>query len=290
MKKYIGITLVGISISSMLGWQRLNSVSSELLHVSRYSSGSNAGYTGAPGEGNCTNCHTGTVQSGENENIFTISQGGFISDEYSPGEIYDVSVSTVSNVTRKGFQITALDENNTPAGTFVASSNTQLKNGVGAIQGRKYVTHNSGNNAPTGWEFTWTAPNSIVGEITFYLATNKTNASNSSAGDVIYLSQYSLNTSAGLVEKTSLNKNFEVGYSPESHQLIIHFEDLAPGEMFLNLVDLNGKSVFTQKLGKSLEGSNTQKIKLPNDLVSGIHFVNFFVDNKALAGKVLVSK
>jgi len=291
MKKIIILPIIGIAVCSLLGWQRFNVISSDFLHASRYSAGANAGYTGAPGESNCTNCHSGTVLSGSDENIFTISLGGVGALEYTPGEVYDLSLTTASNVAKKGFEITALDENNNPAGEFVASSNTQLKSPTsGLFAGRKYVTHTSGTNSPTGWQFTWTAPNAIVGEITFYLATNKSNSSNSTAGDEIYLSQYSLNTSAGLVEKTSMNEHFEVGYSPESNQLVIRFDDIQPGEMFLNLVDLNGKSVFTQKLGKSIEGSNIQKIRLPEGIKNGIHFVNFFVDNKALAGKVLVSK
>jgi len=291
MKTLIILPIFGICICSFLGWQRFNSVSAEILHASKYSAGSNAGYTGAPGESNCTSCHTGSVQSGGSENIFALTQGGVLVDDYTPGDTYDISIETVSNVAKKGFQITALDQNNNPAGVFTASSNTQLKNGTfGAIQGRKYVTHTAGTNAPSGWQFTWTAPNDIVGEITFYLATNKTNASGTAIGDVIYLSQYSLNTSAGLVEKTAQNEKFEVGYSPVSNQLIVNFEENNPGEMYINLVDFNGKSVFAQKLGKSIYGSNIQKITLPNHLANGIHFVNFFVDNKVMAGKVLISK
>ena len=292
MKKYYFLPIVGITLSSFLGFQRVNSTSIELLHTSKkYSSGANAGYTGAPGESSCIACHSSTVLSGETENILEMLQLGNPITQYLPGETYDFKLETVTASVEKGFQMTALDENNEPAGVFIAGSNTELKEGVnGNIAGRKYVTHTSGLNSPNGWDWQWTAPDFYVGEITFYLATNNANGNNNTAGDQIYLSQYTLNSSAGLVEKTTLEQEFKVGYSPSNNTLHVNFVREDVGEMYVNFIDLNGKSVFNQNLGKSIFGSNKQKIQLPTTLSNGIHIVNLFVENNVMAGKVMITK
>lgn len=281
---------MGIAITTFFGFQRIGSVSADKLHVaSKYSSGATGSYTGAPGEANCTQCHNGAVNDGSSENLLDFSFSGNQVTEYTPSQTLDLTLTTVSNVAKKGFQITALDENDNPAGVFIASANTKLLNGNGATAGRKYATHTSSTNSATGWNFSWTAPASPVGAVTFYIATNKTNASGNSSGDVIYLSQHVLGTSAGLVEKTKNEDEFMVGFSPSNNQIFVDFEQEAVGEMYINIVDMQGKSVFTQNLGKSITGKNKQKIVLPFDLADGMHSVNFFVDNKVMSGKILIA-
>lgn len=285
------LPLFGISIIAFLGFQRVESISIEQLHsATKYSAGSPGSYTGAPGESTCTACHSGSVNDGSNENLLDITFAGIQVTEYTPNQTLDLTLTTVSNVAKKGFQITALDENNNPAGVFIASANTKLLNGSGLTAGRKYATHTSGTNSTSGWIFSWTAPASPVGEVTFYIATNKTNASGTTNGDVIYLSQHFLSTTAGLIEKTKNEDEFMVGFSPANNQIFVNFEQEAVGEMYINIVDMQGKSVYTQNLGKSIAGKNKQKIVLPFDLADGMHSVNFFVDNKVMSGKILIAR
>lgn len=293
MTKIYSFISIGACALLFLGFQHVNKSYINDVHgfKMKSSSGPGAGFTGAPGEGNCTQCHSGSTLDGSTVNTFTISQSGSEVTEYMPDENYDLFLNLDAGSDEKGFQITALDENNQPAGEFAASSNTQLKNGqFGQIAGRKYVTHTSGTNSASGWEFSWTAPSDNVGEITFYVATNKTNSSNTSGGDMIYLAQYNLNTSAGLIEQTKENQNFSVGYNPTLNQLNIKFETENQGEMFLNLTDLNGKTVLVQKLGNSVEGENKQIVTLPSSISNGIFIANFFVDNKAMSAKVQIIK
>jgi len=289
------LVLLTISISTLTFLAVQRSSNSHLIYTHglkiKNNAGPNAGFTGAPGEATCIQCHSGNLQTGDTENAFEVSQNGNETFIYQPSQTYDLTLMMTSQPAKKGFQITALNGNNEPAGEFIASTNTQLKSGqFGAIAGRKYATHTSGTNSPNGWDFSWTAPSTNVGEVTFYVATNKANANNQSSGDLIYLSQYTLNSTTGIVEQTKLNEKFTLGYSPSNHQLAINFEIKNMGEMHLNLTDLNGRIVYKQELGKSVEGENKQLVILPNSLLSGIYIVNFFVDNKAMAGKIQISK
>ena len=86
------------------------------------------GKTGAPGEQNCTSCHSGATQNGANENLLVVNNDiGFGITQYTPGASYTVNLSMASNPAKKGFQVTALNAATTMAGNFVTGANTQIK-------------------------------------------------------------------------------------------------------------------------------------------------------------------
>jgi len=89
--------------------------------------GAPAGRSGAPGEQNCTACHSGSVLNGNNENVLTLLNGGNPVTNYTPGQTYTVSLSMSSNPTKKGFQSTALDANNIMAGSFICQAGNTSK-------------------------------------------------------------------------------------------------------------------------------------------------------------------
>ena len=66
-----------------------------------------AGKTGAPGDGNCTDCHSGSTMSSEGVVFFTVGGG----PGYMPGSTYPISLSTISG-TNNGFELTILDADN----------------------------------------------------------------------------------------------------------------------------------------------------------------------------------
>jgi hypothetical protein len=138
--------------------------------------------------------------------------------------------------------------------------------------------------------WTWTAPATNVGDVTFYVATNKANNNTTASGDAIYLSQHMVGSTAGIGENESAKSNFVVGYNSETNAVKIDFTSLTAGEMFFNLVDMNGRSVFTYELGNAQIGKNTTSVKLPNDLKNGIYFVNVFINNTPMSAKIQVQK
>lgn len=278
---------------SVLSFQR-----SENFQIEKYlaknghksSGGSPTGKTGAPGEQNCTSCHAGTAQNGATENVFVLLDGASQTTSYIPNTTYTATLTMTSNPSKKGFQSVALINNgNTNAGSFTGQAgNTAISTGGS----RKYANHTSASNtsATPTWMWSWTSPSTDVGPITFYIATNKTNNNGSSSGDVIYLSQHVFSSTAGLAEETANDFDFKAGYSSENNSLIMNFNSLGIGEMSLNLVDLNGRSVFNSNLGNCIVGQNKQTLVLPSDIKNGIYIVNFFVNNKAMSAKVMVQK
>ncbi len=250
------------------------------------SGGAGPGRTGAPGEQNCTGCHTGTAQDGSNKNLITLLEGATPVTSYVPGNTYTVALSMSTTAAKKGFQATVLDASGNMAGNFTAGLNTQV-NGTS----RKYANHTSASNtsATTLWGWTWQAPATNLGNVTFYVATNETNNNGNDNGDVIYLSQHVFSAQSGAgIEEMETNENFTAGYSTSQNSVVISCNTLISGQMSMNLFDLNGKLIYSKSLGQSLPGQVKENVQLPSVIESGMYVVNFFIDNKAYSSNIWI--
>lgn len=180
--------------------------SGNFVHA-KISPGPPLGFTGAPGEGNCTGCH---YTFGLNSGAGKIQITG-LPVSYVVGQNYTVTV-TVSHPTARawGFELTALDANGTSStvgALTAASTTTTLKRESGASgQQRTYLSHNGeagiaqNKTASNSWSFTWTAPVTAVGDITFYAVGNAANNQVSPEDDYIYT------TSVNVLSPTVANR------------------------------------------------------------------------------------
>lgn len=252
------------------------------------SGGGQSGLTGAPGEANCTNCHSGSVLDGTTENSVMILNGTTPVTSYTPGTNYTVTLQLTSSPAKGGFSATALDGTDTKAGSLIGA-------GIGGTQnfssaGRDYVSHTAASNTSGQWAFSWVAPATNVGDVTFYFASNVANNNGADTGDMIYLSTKVISPAGASIEETSNDAKFTAGYNATSNKLVLDFNYLAIGDMNMNLVDMNGRNVFSYNLGQSEIGANKETIALPSDLNDGMYVVHFFVGNKAMSANILVKK
>lgn len=287
MKKvFLALSLIGLTFG-IFSFRNINTQGFQAAPTN--ANGPSGGQSGAPGEQNCTSCHNGATQDGSAENLLILNNDlGVGMTQYTPGATYTVNLSMASNPTKKGFQVTALNGANAMAGNFVAGANTQLKTATISGGQRKYATHkNTSNTAATQvWNWTWVAPATSEGAVTFYVATNKANNNNNDNGDLIYLSQHVfLNDDASIDESVQEN-NFTVGYSTEKDAILVSFATLSIVPTSLNLLDLQGKSVYAKKLGATQVGKNQEWVSLPQHLPNGMYVVHFFVGNKAYSAPI----
>lgn len=285
---YIGLLAASGLLLSFAGNRSAQTVKnfSKNFH-SLNQAGSPGGRTGAPGDGVCTQCHSGTVQSGSGFNNVTLMHAGSPVTEYEANTTYQVQVSMATNNAKNGFEIVALNPNNTAAGTWTITDATHTKTITSG--GKSRVTHKLAGTSLTSWTFNWTSPATNVGTVTFYLATNQTNSSSSDDGDVIRTSQHTFGSQAGIDEVTAKLET-QIGYQASTNSLNIHLNSKFDGEGFVNLVDMNGKSVFTEKLGNVNAGESAHSVRLDNELPSGIYMVNVSVDNNMTMKRVFISK
>jgi hypothetical protein len=285
-RKFLPIFILSASVGFFAFRSEINSPYE--FHKSPINSGgAAAGKTGAPGEQNCTACHSGTAQDGANENLLTILNGTTPVTQYTPGQQYTVTLSMASNPTKKGFQATALTSSNVMAGAFTGQSGNTSISGTS----KKYANHTSSSNTSTTapvWTWTWTAPAAGSGEVTFYVASNKTNNNGNDNGDVIYLSQHMISEASTTgIENMAFNNNVVIGSDNESNKVTVAYDLNQSSKMSLNIVDLNGRSVFNKTLINGQIGKNHFEIST-RDFNSGVYIMNFFIDNKPFSKRIIV--
>jgi PKD repeat protein len=173
-----------------------------------YTSGGPAASTNAPGEGNCTGCHSGSlVTSGTAHNDFTLS-GNFYANGYLPDSTYTITVKQrYTGRSKFGFQMTCLDGNNRMAGSIAAVNNRTQRN-TANVQGgqRQYINHSGNGTSGTDsitWQFEWTAPSSNLGKVTFYGVTNASNSNVNPSGDIIISKSFDIQPSDSIPRATA---------------------------------------------------------------------------------------
>jgi hypothetical protein len=236
-----------------------------------------AGNTGAPGESTCASCHGASLIVGGSESTLTFNDSVNTNiTAYKPNHTYNLTFS-LSVLSNKGFQIVALDANNKQAGTFTAGNTTM----VTTRSGKQYLNHI--DNFNTSWSFKWKAPSSNLGDITFYVAAGNRRT--------IYKSSYNL---AAFVESQTtdikINENnfeFTAFYVAASQNLFLKYDANLKGDAFVNVIDLNGRSVAYRKVG-SVNGTSAKEIELPMAVQPGTYIVNMFVNNYMSSKRIIV--
>ncbi len=168
------------------------------------SQGGIAGRTASPSETNCTSCHsTYAINSGSGSTVIThnIPASGYV-----PSTSYTVNVvisHTGMSVFGLGFE--ALSSTNTSAGTLVVTNTTTMKL-LAASNGRSNIVHktNGGlvSNTKT-FSFTWTAPSSNIGVVTFYTGAVAGNNNGNEFSDYVYTTSLPISPAANNTITTS---------------------------------------------------------------------------------------
>lgn len=159
------------------------------------SAGAPASHTGAPGESTCaeSGCHDDNIaNSGSTKLSLEFEE---TPEKLIPGKTYNLKVIlSDEHTSRFGFQILALEgETEKNAGSFsiTDSARTQLVNNSRQLQDRNYVTYTfNGTDAIkkgySEWKLRWTAPNTKIKSVDFYLAGVAANDDMSDKGDIVY--------------------------------------------------------------------------------------------------------
>jgi hypothetical protein len=184
------------------------------------STGPDPNLSNAPGDGNCTSCHStpGTlITTGPVFNSMDLGVVGATLSTLVQGTTYSFNLTfSDASSAKYGFQLCVLEagaDGSTPSlGTLISpTSATQIINGGN----RDYLEHTSNGTTATSnsitWNFQWQTPASYVGGATFYVVVNSTDEDNApSLGDVIYAKTFSANVAMPvnwLYAKTSKNND-----------------------------------------------------------------------------------
>jgi hypothetical protein len=105
---------------------------------------------------------------------------------------------------------------------------------------------------------------------------------------LIYLSQHVFSNDDANINESTFEQNFSVGYAPDKKEVLVSYSTLSIAPIIINIVDLNGKSVLTKKLGSSLVGAHQHWVKMPTHIPNGMYVVHFFIGNKAFSAPISI--
>ena len=286
--KTLLISIVGLSAISLFSFTKNSGTIGIYNHIdAKNSSGAPTGKTGAPGENNCTQCHSGNAIS--NSAVAFISFSG-TNNKYIPGSTYTINVELVGAPSPKnGFEIVALrnsDDTNIGNIAITDATNTQLKTGGG----RTYVTHTSSGNSITSWNFDWTAPTNQEGDITFYVASIVSNNNGGSSGDEVHLKELVIQedaSSAVIEQETIVDLDNSLKLLNDNNYITTTLNSDESNDILTTVVSLNGKVIYSN-YGVISKGKNTLETIDFNQFSKGIYIINYKIGNNILSRKVLI--
>ena len=234
-------------------------VSATFLNTHSNPTGAPVGSTGSPGDGaSCFQggCHFGAPSAQANMITSNIPTCG-----YTPGQQYTITASITGN-SQKGFQVSPQDANGNFLGTLTAGSNNHTQ------QSGHYVTHNSdiGGSSAT-WSFTWTAPASGTGDVTFYGAFANGRGTTKTSTLVVQ------ECTVGIEDMEAIN-NLSIFPSPAGSSFNIHFFNKTAGQVTIAVFNLSGQKVAELANGNLSSGNQSLAFNtVETNLKSGVYFV-----------------
>lgn len=257
-----------------------------------------AGKTGSPGETGACNqsgCHTGNPLN-DAAGSMSISAPTLTGFQYTLGQTYSISL-TVSRtgVNLFGFAFEALSSTGANAGTLNITDavTTTAKSLTVLGNSRKSMVHklNGGATANTHtFTFSWTAPATNIGNVTFYYAGNAANGNTLTSGDFIYTgSQVVTPAPVGIHENPESNFNLSVFPNPTSESATISYSLDEQSTVEAKLISITGKVVASFFSEEQIQGTHEQKLSLDPSISKGIYLVALNVNGKESLKKLIIN-
>lgn len=234
-------------------------------------SGAPPGKTGAPGEGECTACHSGVL----NPDAGSVNVNFFGEIAYNPGGLYSVEVNVSQSMSVYGFSLVALDSDGLNAGSFNLTNTSNTK--TASLGGKTYISHKDASTANTSsWSFEWAAPNTSVGDVVFYASGNASNGDGGTAGDKVYTTSAIL-TGPPTYLNESKTSDINILPNPFTREIFIEADFFV--DTRIKIFDIHGALVYNK-------GFDLANINLEN-LDKGIYIIRITNEETHYAKKLI---
>jgi hypothetical protein len=208
--------------------------------------------------------------------------------EYTPGQTYTINVTVAeSGINLFGFGFEALLASGANAGTLNAGAGSIIKTAMIGGNNRRNVVHQqdsgTGNGSHT-WTFTWQAPSTDQGDVTFYCAGNATNGNGATSGDHVYtFSQVVTAAVPNGIAQNQLN-DWSIVNQRANGQLMINGSSVSAETLTVKIFNLSGQELFVQNGIAVGSGNFSQSVALPSD-INGMNVVVVMKGNQVMAKK-----
>ncbi|NOT38030.1 MAG: T9SS type A sorting domain-containing protein [Saprospiraceae bacterium] len=204
-----------------------------------YSSNPPIGKTGAPGEGKCSDCH-----SGGNFSASILLKN--LPDTVIANKKYTFLLSSKSSgPIASGFELICINKNNQASGVFSSTAEMSVRNSGG----KQYLSHLMPKDYvkdTVSWKVEWQAPNTGVNDtMNFYYGVNLVNKNGNTSGDnPVFGKKRVFLKSATSVE--NINRDIPIDISINKNSIIVNGNNLLDSE--LKVYNIHGILIYSKKL------------------------------------------
>ena len=248
---------------------------------------------------NCTFCHSSFPAFHDSTNFIlqmgtdTQSLAEVISGAttYTPGVLYFMRMTATSPAAVHGFELTAVDSTNDAAtGDGLEVTNFAILNPVTtALTSVTYnfVSHHNANSNRI-WTFTWTAPTTYEGPVTFYYAGNAGVDTDTNIGDSIFVATKTIGWSgiSGIAQIGDKLSGLSVFPTVFDNHVQVSFTMKENARVQATVIDMSGqvvKTIFNEGMSP---GSFNQSVDL-SSLAQGIYMVKVQIGNGYAVSKIV---
>lgn len=245
--------------------------------------GTDPGYTGSPGDGykNCTTCHGGLAVTKDGWITSDIPEEGYV-----PGKTYTIrAVNTAMGATRFGFAVSPQALNGDLLGTLMITDTSRTK----LVGDNKYVTYKADGVEGLDsnvWVFDWVAPQTGAGEVVFYGAFNSNPGHKGLDGTTLSTLKAREKGTTGLASISDKVSNLLIYPNPVTDFVKVSFDMKNPGNVNIDITDINGKSVALIAKGKQ-RGTISKEVNTKG-WAEGIYLLRMEIDNQTFTRKINV--
>lgn len=192
-----------------------------------------------------------------------------------------------------GVAVEALDGSNANAGTLniTDAASTQIKSRTVSGVSRRNVVHQLNGGATSGskeFDFSWTAPATNIGPVTFYFAGVAADAQGDEANDYVYSGSQVANPNTSGITSIENASSPSVYPNPASNFVTVSYTAKQSGLVTMNLFTLNGQLVHKQLASSMQSGPHTETIRDLDALPAGVYMLQTIVDGSAKIQKVII--
>ncbi len=251
--------------------------------------------TGNPaniGVGNCSGCHSGTVNSGGSLKIEVKDAKGVLVSSYDFNKLYTVNVTVArTGISTFGFDAEVVTKNNTDAGIITSLDTTKIitlqgdrsTNMTHFIPGKTMDSHT--------FSFQWKTPAADSGIVTIYAAGLAGNGNGKNTGDYTYTNVKTLKpVSTSINEYKKEISSISIYPNPISTAFNLSYILKNQGNLTLNLYSLNGQKVAELATEHRFSGFQEERITIPESVENGIYLVQMNLENSTVYQKIIINK
>lgn len=248
--------------------------------------------TGAPGEGTCSDCHSGAGLN-MGPGFVTLAFSGS-NNEYKLNKNYVITVSVFDTTkSRFGFETVSLDINNVQAGKPVETDHDHTTRRTDDATGRIYMSNYTGT-ALNVWTYKWKSPATNIGNVIFYASGNAADWNDNLEGDNIYTTTMQVKPKGGISEDmdseqaTALKTELSIYPNPVTSGYFNAAYNLSSDKMItIDLYSLSGEHLQTFYRAYKEAGNHDQTVHLMKPVPAGLYLVGLTAGSERTFHKVV---